>query len=71
MQTGQKFVGRKGEYHIGKTTSAMIGELITDVVIVCANGNDLPPVWGFPHQRFDLKGINEGPMWLAHHSGFI
>ncbi|KAK9701998.1 DDE superfamily endonuclease [Popillia japonica] len=73
-QKGEKQVG-KGEKQVGQVTSRERGELVTQVAIICANGNALPPVFVFPRVRFDEKrmmaGAMPGALRLVHKSDWM
>lgn len=60
---------------MGQVTSRERGELVTQVAIICANGNALPPVFVFPRVRFDEKrmmsGATPGALGLVHKSGWM
>lgn len=60
---------------MGTVTSRERGELVTQVGIICANGNALPPIWIFPRIRFDetrmMSGAPAGALGLVHKSGWM
>lgn len=60
---------------MGQVTSRERGELVTQVAIICANGNALPPVFVFPRVRFDEKrmmsGTTPGSLGLVHKTGWM
>ncbi|XP_074040581.1 uncharacterized protein [Leptinotarsa decemlineata] len=70
-----KVIAQKGEKQIGQVTSRERGELVTQVGIICANGNCLPPVFIFPRARFDktkmMAGAAPGALGLVHKSGWM
>lgn len=70
-----KVIGQKGEKQVGQVTSRERGELMTQVGIICANGNSLPPVFIFPRVRFDkqrmMAGAAPGALGLVHKSGWM
>lgn len=71
----EKIIGEKGRKQVGQVTSRERGELVTQVGIICANGNALPPVWIFPRVRFDenrmMSGATVGALGLVHKSGWM
>ena len=71
----EKVVAQKGRKQVGQVTSRERGELVTQVTIICANGNSLPPVWVFPRKRFDenrmMSGASAGALVLVHQSGWM
>ena len=71
----EKVIGQKGRKQVGQVTSRERGELVTQVGIICANGNALPPVWVFPRVRFDesrmMSGAAVGALGLVHKSGWM
>lgn len=76
VQKLPKVIGRKGEHQIGQATSRERGELITQVGVISASGNFLPPVWIFPRHRFDaarmMHGVSEnGALGLVYPSGWM
>lgn len=70
-----KVIGQKGEKQVGQVTSRERGELMTQVGIICANGNSLPPVFVFPRVRFDkqrmMTGAAPAALGLVHKSGWM
>ena len=71
----EKVIGQKGRKQVGQVTSRERRELVTQVGIICANGNALPPVWVFPRVRFDesrmMSGAAVGALGLVHKSGWM
>ncbi|XP_050300113.1 uncharacterized protein LOC126738716 [Anthonomus grandis grandis] len=72
----EKIVGKKREKQIGQVTSRERGEPNpTQVGIICANENALPPVWIFPRIRFDehrmMSGAMQGSTGLVNKSGWM
>lgn len=55
-----KVIGRKDEKQIGQVTSRERRELMTQVGIICANGNSLPSIFVFPRVRFDKQRMMGG-----------
>ncbi|XP_039300200.1 uncharacterized protein LOC120355656 [Nilaparvata lugens] len=71
----EKIIGKKGCKQVGQVTSRERGELVTQVAIICSNGNALPPIWIFPRVRLDenrmMSGAPPGALGLTHPSGWM